>query len=117
MVKPKRGRRIGGSASHQKAIMANLAIALLEHNRIKTTHTKAKRLKAVIDKLIGLGKKDDLSSKRKALSMLRYNRKAVKKLFDEVAPRYHQKDSGFSRIIKIGERPGDASLMVFIELT
>lgn len=116
MVKPKKGRRIGGSPSHQKAILSNLAIALLEHNRIKTTHTKAKALKPFVDKLIGLGKKDDLNSKRRALAILRHNRKAVIKLFDEVAPRYHQKDSGYTRIIKIGNRYGDAAPMVFIEL-
>jgi len=116
MVKPKKGRRLGSSPSHQKAITANLAISLLEHNRIKTTDAKAKRVKALIDKLIVLGKKNDLNSKRKVLAILRHNREAVRKLFDDIAPRYHHKDSGFVRIIKVGPRYGDSAPMVFVEL-
>jgi len=115
MVQPKRGRRLGGSSSHQKAMMKNLAISLIEHGKIETTKSRAKFVRMLIDRLIIFGKKGDLASRRHCLSLLgNYN--TVKKLFDEIAPNSYARSSGFTRIVKIKNRLGDNAEVVQIEL-
>jgi large subunit ribosomal protein L17 len=115
MVQPKRGRRLGGSSAHQKAIVRNLAISLIEHGKIETTAAKAKYLRMFVDKLIVCAKKDDISSRRHCLKLLG-NYDAVKKLFDEIAPNTYTRSSGFTRIVKLKNRLGDGAEIVQVEL-
>jgi large subunit ribosomal protein L17 len=115
MVVPKKGRRIGRSAENQRAILKNLAISLIEHGRITTTVTKGKYIRGYIDRLITYAKKGDLASRRMCLKTLN-NADVVKKLFDEVGPAVYGRTSGFTRIIKFGNRLGDGSEMVIVEL-
>ena len=115
MVQPKKGRRIGGSGSHQKAIMKNLAISLFENGKIETTIAKAKFLRMFVDKLIIFAKKGDLASRRQCLKLLG-NYSSVQRLFNEIAPATYARSSGFTRIIKIKNRLGDGAEVVQIEL-
>lgn len=115
MARPKKAYRFGGSVGHHNLIVRNLTVSLIETERIKTTQAKAKQIKPVIDKVIGLAKKGDLASRRNALAALG-NEKMVHKLFSEIAPRYEKRDSGFTRTVKVGPRQGDAAPMVQIEL-
>ncbi len=115
MVVPKKAKKFGGNSAHQKAIMRNLAISLFENGRITTTLPKAKQLRGFVDKLIGIGKNDDLASRRNCIRLLR-NTDAVRKLFNEVAPGMYQKSSGFTRIVKYKSRPGDGAQLVIMEL-
>jgi len=115
MVVPKKGPRFGSDSSHQKAIMVNMAISLFEHGRIKTTLPKAKLLRGFVDKLITIAKKDDLAARRQCLRLLG-NYKAVQRLFNEVSPRMYERSSGFTRIIKYKNRPGDGAKLVIMEL-
>lgn len=114
MPQPKKGRRLGGSPAHQKAILTNLAKALIEHERIKTTKAKAKGLQPLVDKLVGMAKRGDLHARRKALAIIT-DRDIVHKLFEEIGPRYEEVDGGYTRVVKIGPRKGDAAPMVVIE--
>ena len=111
----KAGKKLGRDSAHRKALYANLAGALIEHGRIKTTVTKAKAVKPIAEQLITLGRRGDLAARRKALAELP-TEAIVKKLFDEVAPRYADRPGGYSRIVKIGERQGDAAEMAYLEL-
>jgi len=115
MVVPKKGKRFGGSSSHQKAIMRNLAIALFENGRIVTTLPKAKLLRSLVDKLIVIAKKDTLAARRNCIKLLA-NTDAVRKLFNEIAPGMHRKSSGFARIVKYKKRPGDGAQLAIMEL-
>ncbi len=115
MVQPKKGRRLGGSSSHQKAIIKNLAISLIENGKIETTTAKAKFLRMFIDKLIIISKKGDLASRRRCLQLLG-NYKMVQKLFDEIAPATYARSSGFTRIVKVKNRKGDGAEIAQIEL-
>jgi large subunit ribosomal protein L17 len=115
MPQPKKGRRLGGSSSHQKAIMTNLAKALIENERLETTQAKAKEVQPLVDKLVGLAKRGDLHARRQALAIIR-DRDVVHKLFDEIGPRYEDRDGGYSRVVKTGPRKGDAAPMAIIEL-
>ena len=115
MVQPKRGRRIGGSGTHQKAIMKNLAISLFESGKIETTVTKAKFLRMFVDKLIIFAKKGDLVSRRQCLKLLG-NYGSVQRLFNEIAPATYTRSSGFTRIVKLKNRLGDGAEIVQIEL-
>jgi len=115
MVVPKKGRRLGGSSSHQKALLKNLAIALFNNGRIETTIAKAKCLRGFVDKLINMAKKGDLSSRRACLGLIG-NYKTVQKLFNEIAPNMYDRSSGFTRIIKYKNRLGDGAQMVIVEL-
>jgi len=115
MVVPKKGRRFGGSSSHQKAIMRNLTISLFENGRIKTTLAKAKYLRGFIDKLITIAKKDDLAARRNCIKLIN-NTKVVQKLFNEIAPGMYERSSGFTRIIKYKNRLGDGAQLVIMEL-
>jgi len=109
------GKKLGRDAAHRKALYANLAGALIEHGRIKTTVTKAKAVKPIAEQMITLGRRGDLHARRQAVAFLR-SKDVVHKLFDEVAPRYKDRPGGYSRIVKIGPRPGDAAEMAYLEL-
>jgi large subunit ribosomal protein L17 len=115
MVVPKKAKKLGGSSSHQKAIMRNLAISLFENGKITTTITKGKYLRGFVDKLITFAKKGDLASRRNCLRLIN-NSNIVKKLFDEIAPSVYERNSGFTRIIKYKNRMGDGAELVIVEL-
>lgn len=115
MVVPKKGRRLGGSSSHQKAIMKNLAISLFENGRIETTVAKAKMLRGFVDKLINMAKKESLHSRRECFRLLG-NYRSVQKLFNNVAPGMYDRSSGFTRVIKYRNRLGDGAEMAIVEL-
>ena len=114
MPQPRKGKRLGGSASHQKSMMSNLARSLIEHERLETTQTRAKLVQPLVDKLVGLAKRGDLHARRRALSII-HDRDVVHKLFEEIGPRYTDRDGGYSRIVKTGPRKGDAAPMAVIE--
>ena len=109
------GRKLGRDASHRKALYANLAGALIQHGRIRTTEAKAKAVKPIAEKMITLGRRGDLAARRQATAYLR-SRDVVHKLFAEVAPRFADRPGGYSRIVKLGPRQGDAAEMVYLEL-
>lgn len=112
----KKGRKLGRSAPHRLALMRNLARALFTHGRIITTLEKAKEARGFVERLITLGKKNTLHSRRLALSRLP-DRDIVAKLFDEIAPRFHDRPGGYTRVIKRHERRlGDAGRTAFLEL-
>jgi large subunit ribosomal protein L17 len=111
------GRKFGRDASHRKALFSNLAGSLFEHGRIRTTEAKAKELRPIAEQLITLARKDpgDVAAQRQAVAYLR-SKDAVHRLFHEVAPRFAERPGGYTRIIKLGPRPGDAAPMAYIEL-
>jgi large subunit ribosomal protein L17 len=109
------GRKLGRDASHRKALYANLAGALIELGRIKTTVTKAKAVRPIAEKMITLGRRGDLHARRHEMAYLR-SQEVVHKLFAEVAPRFTERPGGYSRIVRIGPRPGDAAEMAYLEL-
>ena len=111
----KRGRTFGRNSSRRKALFQALAISLIEHEGIKTTLPKAKELRSFIEPLITLAKDDSVSNRRLAFSKIR-NKSAVGKLFSDLGPRFKDRPGGYSRIIKIGFRKGDAAPIAFIEL-
>jgi large subunit ribosomal protein L17 len=109
------GKKLGRDSAHRKALYANLAGALIEHGRIKTTEAKAKAVKPMAEKMITLGRRGDIHARRQAIAFLR-SQDVVHKLFSEVAPRFADRPGGYSRIVKIGTRQGDAAEMVYLEL-
>ena len=109
------GKKLGRDASHRKALYANLAGSLIEHGRIKTTEAKAKAVRPFAEQMITLGKRGDLHARRLALAELR-SQDVVHVLFAEVAPRFADRPGGYTRIVKLGQRQGDAAQMVFLEL-
>ncbi len=109
------GRRLNRSSSHRKAMLSNMATSLLKHEQIVTTLPKAKELRRVVDKMITLGKKGSLHNRRQAIAFLRDD-KIVAKLFSELAPRYKERNGGYTRVLKAGFRQGDAAPMAVIEL-
>jgi large subunit ribosomal protein L17 len=111
----KTGRKLGRDSSHRKAMYANLACSLIEHGRIKTTEAKAKAVKPFAEQMITLGRRGDLHARRQALSVLR-TQEIVHKLFADVGPRMAERPGGYTRIVKIGHRQGDAAEMVYLEL-
>ena len=111
----KQGRKLGVDAAHRKAMLGNLVCSLVEHGRIKTTVSKAKEARPLAEKMITLGKRGDLHARRQALARLRSN-DAVHTLFADVAPRFADRPGGYTRIVRIGPRPGDAAEMVYLEL-
>jgi len=111
----RRGRKLGRDAAHRKALYANLASALIEHGRIKTTQAKAKEVRPIVEELITLGKRGDLAAHRHAVAFLR-SKSIVHELFAEVAPRFADRPGGYTRIVKLGPRQGDAAEMVYLEL-
>jgi large subunit ribosomal protein L17 len=111
----KSGRKLGRSASQRRALYANLAGSLITHGRIETTEAKAKAVKPYAEKLITLGKRGDLHARRLAMAELRSN-DVVHHLFADVAPRFAERPGGYTRIVKLGPRQGDAADMVLLEL-
>ena len=109
------GKKLGRDASHRKALYANLACSLIEHERIKTTQAKAKAVKPFAEQMITLGRRGDLHARRQALAELR-SQEIVHKLFSDIGPRMADRPGGYSRIVKLGHRPGDAAEMVYLEL-
>lgn len=107
--------KLGRSQSHRDALLANQAVSLIEHSRIKTTLSKAKAVRPFAEKLVTLGKKNTLHARRTALSYLRHNENAVHLLFAEVAPRSADRKGGYTRIIKLGQRNSDAAPMALLE--
>ena len=108
--------KLSRSASHRKALLANLCVEVIDHERIKTTEAKAKAVKPELERLITLAKKGDTHSRRQAMSRLGQDKFIVYKLFEEIAPRYAERPGGYTRILKLGPRKSDATEMVFLEL-
>ena len=106
---------MGGSPSHERLILANLATALFEHGRITTTEARARRLRPVAERLITISKKGDLHARRRVLTVIR-NKDVVHTLFAEIGPRYENREGGYTRIVKIAPRKGDNAPMAVIEL-
>ena len=115
MPKPKKGPRLGGSPSHQRLIVSNLATQLFEHGRITTTEAKARVLRPVAEKLITKAKRGDLHNRREVLKTVR-DKSVVHVLFTEIAPTFSERPGGYTRITKIGPRKGDNAPMAVIEL-
>ena len=115
MPRPRKGKRLGGSPSHQKAILSNLAQSLIWDEQITTTLTKAKVLRPYVEKIITKARRGDLHSRRLVLRDIN-DLEVVTKLFDEIAPRYRRRPGGYTRIVKIGPRRGDNAEMAVIEL-
>ncbi|MDF3339412.1 50S ribosomal protein L17 [Mycolicibacterium septicum] len=115
MPKPTKGARLGGSSSHQKAILANLATSLFEHGRIKTTEPKARALRPYAEKLITHAKKGELHNRREVLKKIR-DKDVVHALFAEIGPFFADREGGYTRIIKVENRKGDNAPMAVIEL-
>jgi large subunit ribosomal protein L17 len=111
----RKGKKLGRDSSHRKALYSNLTGALIEHGRIKTTEAKAKAVKPIAEKMITLGRRGDLAARRQALAYLR-SQEVVHQLFADVAPRFADRPGGYSRIVKLGPRYGDAAEMVYLEL-
>ena len=109
------GKKLGRDASHRRALYANLACSLIEHGRIRTTEAKAKAVKPYAEKMITLGRRGDLHARRQVLSELR-SQEVVHQLFADVAPRMADRPGGYTRIVKLGARQGDAADMVYLEL-
>ena len=109
------GKKLGRDSAHRKALYANLAGALIEHGRIKTTEAKAKAVKPLAEQMITLGRRGDLHARRQATAFLR-SRDVVHRLFADVAPLFKDRPGGYTRIVRIGPRPGDAAEMVYLEL-
>ncbi len=112
---PKKGRRFGGSAAHQKSMMANLVASLIAAEAITTTEAKAKALRPVAEKMITKARKGGVHNHRQVVSFLR-DREMTTKLFDEIGPRYVDRPGGYTRILKVGPRHGDNAPMARIEL-
>ncbi|GAA1552383.1 50S ribosomal protein L17 [Streptomyces globosus] len=115
MPRPAKGARLGGSAAHEKLLLANLAKALFEHGRITTTEAKARRLRPVAERLITKAKKGDIHNRRLVLQTIT-DKSIVHTLFTEIAPRFENRPGGYTRITKIGNRRGDNAPMAVIEL-
>ncbi len=111
----RKGKKLGRDSAHRKALYSNLAGALIEHGRVKTTLAKAKAVKPIAEEMITLGRRGDLAARRQALAYLRSN-DVVTMLFSEAAPRFTDRPGGYSRIVKLGPRFGDAAEMVYLEL-
>src|SRR5438128_8146387 len=109
------GKKLGRDSAHRKALYANLAGALIEHGRIKTTEAKAKAVKPFAEQMITLGRRGDLAARRQALAQLR-SQEVVHKLFADVAPRFVDRPGGYSRIVKLGHRQGAAADMGYLAL-
>ena len=109
------GKKLGRDSAHRKALYMNLAGALIEHGRIKTTVAKAKEVRPVAEEMITLGRRGDVPARRQALKFLR-SQDVVHKLFSEVGPRFSDRPGGYSRIVKLGPRQGDAAEMAYLEL-
>ena len=110
----KKTLKLGRKAEHRKALLANQVCSLIEHQRIKTTLAKAKAVRPLAEKMVTLGKNGSIHARRTAFSTLRH-KDAVKKLFDEIAPRSTERNGGYTRIVRLGQRKSDSASMAFIE--
>jgi large subunit ribosomal protein L17 len=115
MPTPTKGPRLGGGPAHERLMLANLATALFEHDRITTTEAKAKRLRPLAEKLITFAKRGDLHARRRVMTVIR-DKDVVHKLFAEIGPNYSERPGGYTRITKVGPRKGDNAPMAVIEL-
>ncbi len=115
MPKPTKGPRLGGGPAHERLLLANLAAALFTHKSIKTTETKAKRLRPLAERLITFAKRGDLHARRRVLSVIG-DKEVVHVLFTEIAPLVAEREGGYTRITKVGNRKGDNAPMAVIEL-
>lgn len=116
-------RKFGRNADHRKAMLRNLATSVILYGRVETTYSKAMDMRSVVDELITLGKKGDLAARRQAAAYIRNvvadektGKTVLQKLFDEVAPKYKDRNGGYTRVVKTGVRKGDAAPMAYIEL-
>ena len=110
------GRKLGRSQGHRTALYRNLTVSILRYERVKTTEAKAKQIQGRVERMITIAKRGELSARRKVVSEFPNEPLVVTKLFDEIAPKYADRTSGYTRIVKIGQRSGDAAEMVQIEL-
>jgi large subunit ribosomal protein L17 len=110
----KQGRKLGRDAAHRKALYANLCAGLIEHGRIKTTLAKAKEVRPIAEELVTLGKRGDLHARRQAIAALRSS-VIAHILFSEISPRFADRPGGYTRIVKLGPRQGDAAPMAYLE--
>jgi large subunit ribosomal protein L17 len=108
------GKKLGRDASHRKALYSNLAGSLIVHGRVRTTEAKAKAVRPVAEKMITLGRRGDIHARRQAMAYLR-SQEVVHQLFADVAPRFVDRPGGYTRIVKIGPRPGDSAPMAYLE--
>ena len=109
-------RKLGRTNKHRRSMLANLTKDVIMNERIETTETRAKEVRKFVDKMITYGKNGSLVSRRKALAFLHNDNEAVKKVFDVLAPRYAERNGGYTRILKLDNRQGDDALMVILEL-
>ncbi len=112
---PKKGHRLGSDAAHQRAMMGNLVASLIAAESLVTTETKAKTVRPVVEKCITAARKGGIHQHRQVVALIR-DKDMAKKLFDEIAPRYAERPGGYTRILKLGPRPGDNAPMARIEL-
>jgi len=110
------GRKLNRTAAHRRALFRNLVTAVLEHERVRTTDPKAKEIRRLTDRMITLGKRGSLHARRRALAFVR-KESVVRKLFEDVAPRFMNRPGGYTRVIKLGPRLGDAAPQSIVELT
>lgn len=115
MPQPRKGARFGGAPAHHNMMMANLASELIRHGRIRTTLAKAKTVQPLAERMITFGKRGDVAARRQVLRVIR-DRDVVHKLFSDVGPAFAQRDGGYTRVLRLGPRKGDAAEMAFIEL-
>jgi large subunit ribosomal protein L17 len=111
----KKGRKLGRDAQHRNLMLGTMAGQVIQHGRIKTTAPKAKEVRGLIDRLITIAKRDDLHARRQAAAVLK-DKSVMRRLFEDVAPDLDDRDSGYTRILKLGPRPGDGAETVYLEL-
>ena len=109
-------RKLGRTNKHRRSMLANLTKAVILNGKIETTETRAKEVRKFVDKMISYGKDGSLVARRKALAFMQNDKEVVKKVFDELAPKYANRNGGYTRILKLTERRGDDALMVILEL-
>lgn len=108
-------RKLGRNTDHRNAMLRNLVTSLFREDRIETTETRAKEVRSIAEKLVTVAKKNDLAARRQCLEYI-YEEKVVRKLFDDIAPKYNERAGGYTRIVKTGFRKGDAAPMAILEL-
>ena len=111
----RKGRKLNREAQHRKAMLATMAGQVITHGRIKTTIPKAKEVRSVVERLVTMAKKDDLHARRRVAAILK-DKTIVRRLFEDVAPGLDNRDSGYTRILKLGPRPGDGAETAYLEL-
>lgn len=115
MMHKKKGRKLGRKSKHYEALMSNQATSLIRHGRIRTTHTKCKELRPIVEKLITAAKEDSVHARRKVARVIR-DKTVVRKLFTEIAPEFNDRPGGYTQIFQLGPRPNDGAPMSYIQL-